>query len=277
MKRIKKILITSLILTISVAPILARPFPDVQDNYVYKDAIEYMKTNNIVSGFSDGEFKPDRTITRGEFTKILIGSRYSKDEIDNCMTNHYMEWGEGERDYIFGNMYNESVGWVYYGSPTGHWPPTFSSIFQDVEWGIAEKCTPGEIFPNKNVCPNSGSYFFNSVGDYPHFNPPFHKYICIAKTKGIIDGYSDGNFRPDQEITVAEASKIVSNTYNLTNNQETSGDHKFKPFIDALSEKKALPITLTDYLKRGEMAEIIYRLMTNNQTKQSLTYNDLSQ
>ena len=49
-------------------------FPDIAGHF-YKDAIEYVQENKIVQGYPDGTYKPDSTINRAEFTKILVEAK----------------------------------------------------------------------------------------------------------------------------------------------------------------------------------------------------------
>lgn len=49
-------------------------------NYTYRDAIEFVKSEGIVSGYEDGTYKPLNKINRAEFTKILIQTAF-QDEL----------------------------------------------------------------------------------------------------------------------------------------------------------------------------------------------------
>ncbi len=55
--------------------------PKTNGNY---DAINYVKASGIVKGYDDGTYKPDKTINRAEFLKILIEATYEDEEIDTC-------------------------------------------------------------------------------------------------------------------------------------------------------------------------------------------------
>ncbi|MBE7053221.1 MAG: hypothetical protein E7391_02975 [Ruminococcaceae bacterium] len=61
-------------------------FADVDENTQYKDAIEELYNKKIVDGYLDENgvrtFKPDATITRGEFAKLLAVSLPSKITLD---------------------------------------------------------------------------------------------------------------------------------------------------------------------------------------------------
>jgi len=43
--------------------------------HAYETAIRYLKDNGIVQGYADGSFKPDQTVNRAEFTKIIVGAK----------------------------------------------------------------------------------------------------------------------------------------------------------------------------------------------------------
>ncbi len=47
------------------------PFKDVPTNYWAVNAIKYMVSKNIISGYPDGTFKPDKIVTRAEYAKML--------------------------------------------------------------------------------------------------------------------------------------------------------------------------------------------------------------
>jgi hypothetical protein len=53
-------------------PILSgAPFKDVGPDYWAIEAINYMVSKNIVSGYPDGTFKPEKIVTRAEYAKML--------------------------------------------------------------------------------------------------------------------------------------------------------------------------------------------------------------
>ena len=61
----------------------------------YKESIEYLLNKKIVQGYPDGTFKPGITINRAEFTKMIVGAKYSLSEIgntSNCFTDVKTDW-----------------------------------------------------------------------------------------------------------------------------------------------------------------------------------------
>ncbi len=61
-------------------------FSDVNEKTEYKDSILWMKENNIIKGYEDGSFQPNKCVNRAEFLKMLfktleIDSTKSKGEL----------------------------------------------------------------------------------------------------------------------------------------------------------------------------------------------------
>ena len=171
-------------------------FTDVYSSHPNFDAINFIESQGIVEGYSDGTYKPNNTINRAEFTKILVESKYTDTEINNCV------WAEQFPDVSLSQWYA--------------------------------------------------------------------KYICVAKAAGIVDGYPDGTFQPANNIKFTEAAKIIVKTYGLETNLVLGV--WYEPFVEALQAEKAVPISITSVAKditRGEMAEIIYRLLESITDKES--------
>jgi hypothetical protein len=49
-----------------------KTFPDVSPDFYASEAISYLATADIISGFPDGSFKPEVPLTRAEMAKLLV-------------------------------------------------------------------------------------------------------------------------------------------------------------------------------------------------------------
>ena len=194
-------------------------FNDVTSTNKYYDALKYLKDNGIVGGYEDGSFKPENTINRAEFTKIVVGSIItSPDELTNCEA-HYAS----QSSYML-------------------------TLFTDVEFAMVG-------------------------GNIP---PWYFDYVCVAKLNGIISGYDDGSFKPDDKINFAEASKIVTEAMGYQMLTDTTP--WYMGYIKELANRNAIPTSITSfgqYITRGEMAEIMYRLKAEVTNLDSKTYEEL--
>lgn len=165
------------------------PFPDVPEYHEYANEINFVKTENIIDGYSDGNYRPDNGITRSELTKIVINSKYSQSTINNCIKGA-------------------------------------SNIYPDVT--------------NKHI---------------------FAKYICMAKRNDVVQGFSDGNFKPDEFVTFGQAAKII---IRALDDVDIEADAELNFYIARLDEKNAHPTRLTNseiLINRGETAYLVQMVM----------------
>jgi hypothetical protein len=107
-------------------------FSDVPTNHPFYNYIQTAYSNELISGYDDGTFRPYNNITRGQLSKIVVGAAHMALLI-----------------------------------------PT-SATFSDVPVGS-----------------------------------PFFAYVETAYGNGIVSGYSDGTFRPGNNATRGQLSKIV--------------------------------------------------------------------
>lgn len=92
-------------------------------------------------------------------------------------------------------------------------------------------------------------------------------YVCAAKDKGIINGYSNGTFRPDDPVNFAEAIKIIllARGKRIT---EAKGKQWYEPYVqeldehDVLAEHSYLPWAP---LTRERAADLLWRVMKHEQ------------
>jgi hypothetical protein len=96
-------------------------------------------------------------------------------------------------------------------------------------------------------------------------------YIAYASGHGYISGYTDGTFRPDANVSRAEAAKIVANVLHVAATTAAGpysdvGDSSLKPFIDRLAVanwyRPSPPLFNPNIpLARREMAQMTYRAL----------------
>lgn len=67
-------------------------FNDVYEEHINLEAIEYLKTNDVVEGYTDGSYKPENRINRAEFIKIIVASQVDSPTGSYCFTDVKNEW-----------------------------------------------------------------------------------------------------------------------------------------------------------------------------------------
>lgn len=121
-----------------------------------------------------------------------------------------------------------------------------------------------------NVPESSDHIFFSDVRTDVWYGPE----LCLTHMKKIIDGYPDGTFQPGNYVNFAEAAKIIVSTFALQTDTDPTDQRWFIPYVNALSERGAIPSTVVSFdetITRGEMAEIMYRLKADKETLPSKT------
>ncbi|MFC1749858.1 S-layer homology domain-containing protein [Pseudomonadota bacterium] len=63
--------------------------------HTYEDAIQYLLANDIIHGYPDETFKPDQTINRAEFVKMIVNSKFDLEDytkVENCFPDVRTDW-----------------------------------------------------------------------------------------------------------------------------------------------------------------------------------------
>lgn len=170
------------------------PFTDVVSHWAY-ESIMHMYTEGIVNGYEDGTFKPDNTVTRAEFVKMLTGAI----ELATKDTS-----GVGFVDVSDSAWYAECVKLAAANSLVqGH-----DGKFRPLE-NISRQDAAIVIY---NAISGSGYVLggektFNDTEDISDYAK---KYVSALAANCVING-SDGNFLPHNTLTRAEAVKLIEN------------------------------------------------------------------
>ncbi|MBD3362282.1 hypothetical protein GF362_01025 [Candidatus Dojkabacteria bacterium] len=170
-------------------------FPDVPLGYKYYDAIVYAVENNIVSGYTDGTFKPERLITRGEFTKVMINAKFDENTINDC--NYY--------DYSFPDV-TPTYTFAKYICVAKR--ESIVSGYSDGEYKAERNIKFGEV---SKIVSNAYGY---TTGNVPSDDPNyiFKPYILELEERHAIP---DSISSIEHKITRAEFVELI---YRLDNN-----------------------------------------------------------
>ncbi|RAV11716.1 cadherin-like beta sandwich domain-containing protein, partial [Paenibacillus contaminans] len=145
-----------------------------------------------IDGYPDGTFKPQRLITRAEVASIL--ARVLSDPGRNNGSQSFSDVSESHWA-ASAIQKAQAAGWIS-GYPDGSFKP-------DAPITRAELAV---IFARLNKLEAAaGSVFFTDTQD--HWAAGF---IQAAKAAGLLAGYEDGSFRPDRQLTRAEAVKALN-------------------------------------------------------------------
>lgn len=164
-------------------------FSDIAQSHPYHDAISWGKQRKVLQGYADGSFRPDRSVNRAEFLKIIL-----------------------------------------------------------------------EADPNVDLTKALDPTGFPDVDETAWYAP----YVRYAKKFGIIEGYPDGTFRPEQTINFAEALKIAYETLGV--DTEDIGGAWFSRYLAHAKYNRILfsnDASMASNAARKDVMWIVWKLLEN--------------
>ena len=90
----------------------------------------------------------------------------------------------------------------------------------------------------------------------------YTEYVCYAFAEGWIVGYSDGDFRPGDDVKFVEALKIVYKGFGF--NYDGDDSIWYKPIVDDAASFNYIPLTISAFdqaLTRAEIADLLARVI----------------
>lgn len=164
-------------------------YADVKQGHWAYEAVSAMSDRSIIRGYPNGSFLPDNTITYGEFIKMALIAGTGED-VGNAASGH---WASNYYDKALELKYFNSrdINKAYLGSriPRGDMALIISSILGDTEMKNYDELQKGLTDVN-----------YQTKHEYD---------ITKSYAAGILTGYTDHTFRPDQTLSRAESATVI--------------------------------------------------------------------
>lgn len=184
--KLRRTLAYLLALTLLTCPAMAAsPFPDVDENAEYAEAVEYLNDAGVMQGDDKGNFNPDKTVTRAEMAAIICRM------LD-------------ETDLVTSDMFSDV--------PTTHWA---------------------------------------------------NKYIAKAAELGIVSGYGNGRFGPNDSVTYEQAVTMVVRAWDMEVLAVAAGGYPdgYVATADEQGFLKGVQAQIGENLNRAVVAQILYNVL----------------
>lgn len=184
---------TALLLAVMmVAPgsAFAATFSDVKAEDWYFKSVEKLASQKIVAGYKDNSFKPQNTVTRAEFLKMVMAS------LDYSEQSKYGEhWVKAWLDKAYTKGLLDESDRKFFNLDSIDQPITRREMAK-----LAVRST--RIIP---VDKNINSY----ITDFDTIEAEYKDFVKDAFFEGIITGYPDNSFMPYNTLTRAEACVVI--------------------------------------------------------------------
>lgn len=211
--------------------------------FVNRKAAELNRTDHLafLSGYANGTFGPDRNMTRAEVTTMFARLLTEKMSADQTYSNTFSDVAKS------------------------HWAANYIGYMQ--QFGIITGYADGSFRPDASVTRAEfaaiASRFERLTEGTKSFSdvPSSHwaaKYINFAATRGWVNGYADGTFRPNNSITRAEVAAVTCRLLERNADQSYIRSHlsELRAFTDVSESHWAYWYTMEaanghDYTKSG--------------------------
>jgi len=191
-------------------------FSDILGHWAYKIILEYNE-DGIVSGYKDGTFKPNASVSRAEFIKITVDAltkTTSKLNVfgssQNIPDTASAKFTDVPKDAWYLSQLNFALeNKLISGYPDGTFKPTNSITRIEAVTILAR------IFENNKNMNLEGyknnSHKFTDISSLPEASV---KYVDLAYGLALTKGYTDKTFRPLNNVSRAETLSLVDNAIN---------------------------------------------------------------
>jgi len=187
-------------LTVTVETISkSNTFSDIEEHWA-KDWITKAVKLGFVSGYEDGTFKPDRTITRAEFSKLLNSAMH----IENAASLNFSDVSKSE--WFYNEVQKSVASGFFSGYENNTFRPNNPIRREEVAKVVNNTITSGET-------DGEGATLLKDYSTIQDWAKPS---VNTVYNKGYILGYPNGVYMPSKSLTRAEAVKII---YEIVENE----------------------------------------------------------
>lgn len=177
----------------------ASGFSDLSSNHWAYKNISTLAESGVINGYPDGTFKPENTITRGEFFKLIMTA------------------SEGEEFFALANLVASSwtAPYMNYAENRGLMMNGTSTEGADEQITRLEMAVVlSKVANDKNIkrsYSDDGTGVVEDIGfnDISNLSKLDQAYINKVADLGLVRGYTDGSFKPNGYMTRAEVATII--------------------------------------------------------------------
>lgn len=163
-------------------------FMDVADSHWAHESVSALSSKGIINGYPNGDFRPSDNITRAEFAQI-VKRAFS-------ISGEASEFTDVPKDAWYYEAVSALASNGYISGFDGKYNPDDDITREDAALIIFR-------------CLGIGASGTVSFIDSDSFSSYSKDAVATLASLGILNGYEDGTFKPNGEITRAEAAKII--------------------------------------------------------------------
>ncbi len=202
-------------LSMCFVTVFAHDFTDISGHWAEKD-IELAFTNKVVNGDPDGAFRPDDTISRAEFVKMLVADLCTRMEVEISEKYNVGEhWASKYYNFAVANVFSVLTD---KSAVNGTIPGAMSqdSFDKPIErWEMAYILSQA-LFNVFSVGGGNEAEYTDAEDVKANYPEVIAFSISSCMELGIIKGDENGKFNPADNGTRAEAAVLMNRFGNLS-------------------------------------------------------------
>lgn len=183
-------------------------FSDVtESHWAYKDIIK-MYQKGIISGYEDKSFKPDENVTRAEFVKMVTSAFEITPKSGDEMIFSDVSADEWYWPYLYAGYANNIIS----GSDGGRFMPDAYITREEMASILYRTLKLKSV-----VLPAGNASVF---ADDAYISDYAHEAVSSLSEAKIINGYENGEFRPEFNASRAESSVMINRIFEFMGMEE---------------------------------------------------------
>ena len=193
----------AVLLTISLMPtaFAASDFTDVPSTAWYNDSVEYVASHKYFEGTGNNEFSPSSAMTRAMFVTVLA-------RLDGASVNNTASAFD---DVTSGSWYAGAVAWavenqIANGVGDNKFAPTQNVTRQDMASFMARYIA---YYTEKNNVTFTDGEYSKTFTDEAKISSYAADAVELCVSYGLIDGYPDGSFGPQDTANRAQVAAVI--------------------------------------------------------------------
>ena len=198
-KKVLMFLSVIMLMTTSLVSVFAISFSDLPASHWAYSNIMALADRQIINGYENGTYQPERAISRGEFLKLVMTTLYNGN--DYFETNNF-NFGHWATPYA---IEAAQLGYLMDGTSIDNLNNTISRL--EMVHILAKVCIDNRIASDeiKEI----------KFSDVQALDETSLLYIEYVTQNGLINGYTDNTFKPDKSMTRAEVATLMNRFLNL--------------------------------------------------------------
>lgn len=268
----KRILVSLIILMIIHQIVIAEQAKlyDIENHWGCK-YIMALVDRGIAGGYPDGSFRPDNTITRAEFCKLVVDSIHKVDEIIEYSENNGTFSDVPSTEWF--TKYIETaheIGLVG-GKIGGEFEPNTSITREEAAKIVAIAYAEKENTTVDTLQTEVDTSEFRIV-DFDKVSVWAIPYMKVALKENIFKGDRNRKLNPQDNLTRAEATAIIVNTFKFVTSNWIA-DNVLLPFTNQDTAYNVGRIILIITAVLGLMGAIYANFIQSKNNKGNILYN----